>query len=64
MKVKFENIEYEVKDLNEALLIIDFYCNEHGLEVASEQETSEYTEYLLFNKNFPNDLYFEWVTVY
>jgi hypothetical protein len=64
MKVKFENIEYEVKNLDEALLIIDFYCTEHGLEIASEQESAEYTEYLLFNKNFPQNLYFEWVTVY
>lgn len=64
MTIVIKDIKLQVNHLNEALAVIDFYCEEHGLEIASEQETAEYTEYLLFNKNFPRDLYFEWVTVY
>lgn len=64
MTIKIKDVELEVKNLDEALAVLAFYCKEHNLEVASEQETSEYTEYLLFNNNFPRDLYFEWVTVY
>lgn len=64
MTIRIKDIELEVNSLDEALAVLAFYCKEHGLEVASEQETAEYTEYLLFNENFPSDLYFEWVTVY
>lgn len=64
MTIVIKDIELQVNNLDEALAVLDFYCKEHGLEIASEQETAEYTEYLLFNENFPRDLYFEWVTVY